>query len=108
MFSLCPRVFRNVFRPGCLQVKDRSIEQILGLSFQRTMKRKATGAEATSKSKRQKEPEKDYCDVALRRDDDGSTIWPAKVKAIEEARAFLTAWYVWFFLLPRAPTDLFF
>ena len=59
------------------------------------MKRKAT-SELTSKGKRskepEKEPEKDYCDVATQIDSAGDIVWPAPAPAIESARSFLKAW----------------
>ena len=59
------------------------------------MKRKAT-SELTSKAKRpkesEKEPEKDYCDVATQIDSAGDVIWPALAPAIESARSFLREW----------------
>ena len=58
------------------------------------MKRKATESGPGSKTKRQREPEADYCDVATQKDEYGSPIWPAPAEAIEKARAFLTEWYV--------------
>ena len=58
-----------------------------------SMKRKAPASDSAPKAKRQKEPEKDYCDVETRKDDDGSVIWPAAEEAIANARAFLKEWY---------------
>ena len=59
-----------------------------------SMKRKATDAQPSSKAKRQKEPEADYCDVETRKNGDGKTIWPASSEAMEQARDFLREWYV--------------
>ena len=58
------------------------------------MKRKASGSQPSSKAKRQKEPEADYCDVETRKDGDGKTIWPASSEAMEKAREFLRDWCV--------------
>ena len=58
------------------------------------MKRKATDSNVTSKPKRQREPEPDYCDTPLRRDADGNYVWPAPSQAIEAARGFLKEWCV--------------
>ena len=57
------------------------------------MKRKAPTSDAAPKAKRQKEPEKDYCDVEMVKDSDGYIIWPATEAAMENARAFLREWY---------------
>ena len=76
----------DVFRSGTFRERNSSI------ALYRGMKRKATDPDLAPKSKRQKEPEKDYCDATPQKDN-GNIVWPAKWKAIEEARAFLTAWY---------------
>ena len=52
------------------------------------MKRKATNAKGAP-SKRQKEPEPDYCDLETRKDENGADMWPAPANAIEDARAFI-------------------
>ena len=56
------------------------------------MKRKATESSTSSKAKRQKKPEADYCDVVPRKDSSGKAIWPASEQAIERARDFLQEW----------------
>ncbi|MCJ1352412.1 MAG: hypothetical protein MMC33_002396 [Icmadophila ericetorum] len=53
------------------------------------MKRKAFSSGAPPKAKRQREPEKDYCDVEPQKNDAGEIIWPAPMDAIESARALL-------------------
>ena len=58
-----------------------------------SMKRKVTETQSSQKAKRQKEPEADYCDVDTRKDEDGSSIWPASEEALEKARSFLREWY---------------
>ena len=60
----------------------------------RGMKRKAFSSGAPPKAKRQREPEKDYCDVEPQKNDAGEIIWPAPMDAIESARALLREWYV--------------
>ena len=57
------------------------------------MKRKATDSEPAPKAKRTREQEKDYCDIEAVRDGGGNTVWPAPLKAIQDARAFLKLWY---------------
>lgn len=54
----------------------------------RGMKRKAIDAKGPP-SKRQRDPEPDYCDVEAKKDQDGSIIWPATAETLEDARAFL-------------------
>ncbi|MCJ1306521.1 hypothetical protein MMC25_000164 [Agyrium rufum] len=54
-----------------------------------TAKRKAPSGELNGKAKRQKEPEKDYCDVETVRLSNGEVVWPAPAEAIKNARAFL-------------------
>ena len=58
------------------------------------MKRKALSSGSPPKAKRQREPEKEYCDVEPRRSEIGEIIWPAPVEAIENARKFLREWSV--------------
>ncbi|CAD6585485.1 MAG: hypothetical protein ASARMPRED_002178 [Alectoria sarmentosa] len=53
------------------------------------MKRKATDLGRDSKSKRQREPQADYCDVRSQKDSHGNAIWPASEQSIERARDFL-------------------
>ena len=65
----------------------------LPLIIYRTMKRKATSSEPGPKAKRPREQEKDYCDFEVVQDDGGNTVWPAPLKAIQNARAFLKSWY---------------
>ena len=60
----------------------------------RSMKRKATDLTTSPKTKRQKDPVPDYCDVEPRRDTREGIIWPASEKAIEVARDFLRKWYI--------------
>ena len=56
------------------------------------MKRKATDSQPSSRTKRLKEPEADYCDVETRKNEDGEAIWPASREAMEKARNFLREW----------------
>ena len=56
------------------------------------MKRKATEANISSKAKRVREPEPDYCDAQPQKSEDGSMIWPASMTAMEAARSFLREW----------------
>ena len=58
------------------------------------MKRKAIESQKSSKAKRVREPEPDYCDAQTQEDGNGSIIWPAPTDAIESARSFLEEWYV--------------
>lgn len=55
--------------------------------LKRGMKRSANGKPVTKKPKAP-----DYCDVELKRDTDGSAIWPAPTTAIEVARKFIREW----------------
>ena len=58
-----------------------------------TMKRKAQDHSLPkAKIKKQSEPQQDYCDAEPRRADDGSILWPADPKAIEDAQEFLRQW----------------
>lgn len=57
------------------------------------MKRKAAESIGTDDLKRQKAAEPDYCDADPQTDGDGTVIWPAQVKAIEDARDFLRTWF---------------
>lgn len=57
------------------------------------MKRKAAESIDLPASKRQKEPEPDYCDVAPQTDDDGTVVWPAAAQSIEDARNFIRRWF---------------
>jgi len=57
------------------------------------MKRSISESAKTPKSKKQREPEPDYCDIAPKLGEDGSIIWPAPAKAIEDARTFLRQWF---------------
>ena len=63
-----------------------------GHSVSSIMKRKATDSQSTPKAKRSKEPLADYCDVEVRKDEEGNPIWPALPEAIENARSFLREW----------------
>lgn len=58
----------------------------------RGMKRKATETNLSSKAKRMREPEPDYCDAQPQKSEDGSIIWPASMDAMESARSFLKEW----------------
>ncbi|KAL8730763.1 MAG: hypothetical protein Q9166_003833 [cf. Caloplaca sp. 2 TL-2023] len=53
------------------------------------MKRKAVNSKESPSAKRQKEPLPEYCDTQVRKDDNGSSLWPALPEAIENARDFL-------------------
>lgn len=57
------------------------------------MKRSISESVKTPKSKKQREPEPDYCDLAPKLGEDGSIIWPAPMEAIEDARKFLRQWF---------------
>lgn len=57
------------------------------------MKRKATEPQGSSKAKRVREAEPEYCDAACQRDENETAIWPAPTKAMESARSFLKEWY---------------
>ena len=82
------RNFHNVFRNRAFS--QLSAPKLLPAS----MKRKAPFSDSVPKAKRQKEPEKDYCDVETVKDSDGSIVWPAPEEAMEKARAFLREWYI--------------
>ena len=58
----------------------------------RGMKRKASGSQISSRAKRQRDAEPEYCDVKPEKDDNG-IVWPAPVAALERARGFLKEWY---------------
>lgn len=45
-----------------------------------------------AKQTKSKPRERDYCDVEPPRDENGTIIWPAKVKDIERARIFIRDW----------------
>ena len=76
-----------------LRLSNRTSPPLLlrPLFFHRTMKRKALDSGSSAKTKAKKIlPE--YCDVELRRDESGETVWPAPAKAMEAAREFLRGW----------------
>ena len=54
------------------------------------MKRKAASAK-DAPAKRQKEPQREYCDVETKKDVNGEPVWPAPAAALADARAFLRA-----------------
>lgn len=81
---------RNSFRsnrPCSLPHSLSSVGQL------REMKRKATESQVSSKAKRVREAEPEYCDAACQRDENDSVIWPAPSEAMESARSFLKEWY---------------
>ena len=81
---------RNSFqsdRPCSLLHSLSSVGQL------REMKRKATESQASSKAKRVREAEPEYCDATCQRDENDSIIWPAPSEAMESARSFLKEWY---------------
>lgn len=83
----------------CIATGSLSLTRILTRSISRNppaelMKRKATASVSSSKAKRQRELEPDYCDAKSQRAEDGSVLWPASESAIEKARQFLKEWFV--------------
>ena len=92
--SLCARMLlRSIHAYIYAKIKQHLILQRLPpipfrLFCAREMKRKATDTKGLP-SKRQKEPEPDYCDVETKKDGNGAIIWPAPAEALESARAFL-------------------
>ena len=77
MSSLKYFISPNSFRPFSLSIRD--------------MKRKA---ESTDSDPRKTAQVADYCDVDLKRDSNGTPIWPAPENQISAARAFLKEWFV--------------
>lgn len=56
------------------------------------MKRKADFSDSRPKARRKPVPVLDYCDVEVKRAEDGSEIWPAAEKDIDRARAYIREW----------------
>ena len=81
-FIHSPSPYRVIYQPW----------RVVSTKRTRTMKRKATGSVTDPKTKRKREPEKDYCDVVPRKDKYGTAIWPASKQSIDRARAFLKEW----------------
>ena len=81
-FIHSPLPYRETYQPW----------RVLSVNRIRTMKRKATDSGTDPKTKRQREPQGDYCDVAPRKDDYGNAIWPATEQSLDRARDLLKEW----------------
>lgn len=86
----CYVTFTRSLKASCIT----TLPLVWGLAnSNRRMKRSISESAKTPKSKKRREPEPGYCDVAPKLDEDGSSIWPAPAKAIEDARTFLRQWF---------------
>ena len=62
--------------------------------FCRIMKRKASSNDSSPRAKKQPAVQlPDYCDVIMRKAENGQDLWPADPERLKTARNFIREWY---------------